>query len=424
MSSAKETFIPAFVAASRSSSLFFSPSFFTSPAFSVGLLRVSARTPEKAHAAFASSWGFIASFAASRRATNASASYNSGSPELASPSLRNAHAAFAASCALHSRARTVSAFASAAIKARVGSDEAFSFLSASFSPSRRSSCVLERKRTPPFVRGRASRSPKGRSTSSSSSKNVVPEENVSGSSEARAAPHLARPCATLASSRAPMTAFADASSAGDEPTSTEASTISVVFRASASSAARSLSNQRASAAAVASRPRQFQDADAWILFMRSWYCSHVSSKAVVVHASLMYFVSKLGAIPPLYGWRACFALGGCFCGSTGATYVPSAMAFRRWRSFFPSFFFFPVAGPPAGAAAAEASAPGTDIGAAPRGSRWGRMRRGTASGRNVREIFRSHVVHRSVRAAHEHIFSRLRNNVRRATMPARSLLRV
>ena len=221
-----------------------------------------------------------------------------------------------------------------------------------------------------------------------------------------------------------MTAFADASSAGDEPTSTEASTISVVFRASASSAARSLSNQRASAAAVASRPRQFQDADAWILFMRSWYCSHVSSKAVVVHASLMYFVSKLGAIPPLYGWRACFALGGCFCGSTGATYVPSAMAFRRWRSFFPSFFFFPVAGPPAGAAAAEASAPGTDIGAAPRGSRWGRMRRGTASGRNVREIFRSHVVHRSVRAEYEHIFCRLRKNVRRATMPARSLLRV
>ena len=147
MSSAKETFILAFVAASRSSS--FSPSFFKffkSPAFS-GLLRVSARTPEKAHAAFASSWGFIASFAASRRATNASASYNSGS--LFSPELAERPRGVAASCAYTPRER--SALASAAIKARVGSDEAFSFSSTSFSPSRRS-CVLERIN--PFVRGR------------------------------------------------------------------------------------------------------------------------------------------------------------------------------------------------------------------------------------------------------------------------------
>ena len=314
----------------------------------------AASTPEKAQAAFVSSWGFIASFSASRRATNASAAYNKGSPSR--PSLRNAHAAFAASCALHSRARAVSAAASAATKVCSGSCESVVFFPSSVFPRVASSKVF-------FFETSLPSSPSG------SSKNVSP-----GSSEACAAPHLARPCATLASSRAPMTAFADASSAGSERTSTDASTISVVFRASASSARRSLSNHRASAAAVASRPRQFQDADAWILFMRSWYCSHVSSKAVVVHASLMYFVSKLGAIPPLYGWRACFALGGCFCGSTGATYVPSAMAFRRWRSFFPSFFFFPGAAVPSGAAAAEASAPGADIGAAPRGSRWGQTR--------------------------------------------------
>ena len=108
MSSAKETFILAFVADVAFVVVF--AVVFKSP-FS-GLLRVS-RGRRRRPAAFASSWGSSRRLRL-RAARRASASYNSGSP---SPELAERPAAFAASCALHSRARR-HAFASGDQSAR------------------------------------------------------------------------------------------------------------------------------------------------------------------------------------------------------------------------------------------------------------------------------------------------------------------
>ena len=85
------------------------------------------------------------------------------------------------------------------------------------------------------------------------------------------------------------------------------------------------------------------------------------------------------------------------------------MAFRRWRSFFPSFFFFPVAGPPAGAAAKRRP---------PRARTSARHRAGRdgdgcdEAPRRVETFAKyfgatSFIAHRRC-AAHEHIFSRLK----------------
>ena len=91
---------------------------------------------------------------------------------------------------------------------------------------------------------------------------------------------------------------------------------------------------------VASFAREFHAAPAWMWFIFAAYRSHVSRSDSGVHASLMYLVRRLGATPPAYGWRAIVGFLGAFVGSVGGTYVPAAIARRRWRSFFPSFFFF------------------------------------------------------------------------------------